>query len=123
MLYGPEKGVRTDITTVGQFGPGAVLLAEPWLYSGALGGHCHPLGDPWRPLATLGDTQQRVQIPILFYITLPSRMTQPMRCVTGARLQTAKIIKAKSSGFPLYQTPTFASTMTRSTWRTYVLVA
>ena len=114
MLYGPEKGVPTDITTAGQFYlPSLGFTAE------LLAVNCHPLGDPWRPLATLGDPWRYATArPILFnnsllsHPSLPLPMMQPIRRTVGARLQAAKIIKANSFGFPLYRSSTVASTMT-----------
>lgn len=106
VLYGPEKGVPTDITTVGQFGvPSLGFTAEllavmpPFLAT---------LGDSWRR-ATAG--------PIMFYIPPLSPILQPVRCTVSARLQTAKILKVGSHSIGI---PTITLTMTQSTWHTYI---
>ena len=84
----------------------AVRGAEPWLYSGALGGHCTTLGDSWPLLATRNRGANPIRSPVL----------QPVRCTVSARLQTAKILKVGSRSIEI---PTITLTMTQSTWHTY----
>ena len=101
MLYGPEKGVPTDITTVGQFDPPSLgFTAE------LLAANCHALGDPWRSLAI----RNRASNPFLQFPSLTNDVANQAN--SWCSLADCQDHQGEFLRFPLYRSPTVASTMT-----------
>ena len=100
MLYGPEKGVPTDITTVGRFGlPSLGFTAELLAAIAAL---LATLGDSWR-YATARPILSYV--PLLSHPSSPSPMDAANEVKTWCSLADCQDRQGKVLRFPRFRIP------------------